>query len=255
MGRGVPRVFRRGPRCPPLPPSNVTPHHSASPREGGGWGGRFRGRVVTGPDTPDPAPMLPAGPSKGDAVASSRSRSRNNALRHGAYARRVLLPGDSRRDFDALRRGLRRDYNPVGTMENELVERAAVLAWRLRRGHHAEAVLFTTTAPPSAAMDPEEEAEARAEAERMMTRFLRSRGLTIADLPTEAEAPRRARGIGRGPNLEGVLHAAPALVALGNYEAGLQRQLSSVIALLERHQRTRSGDRLPPPEADVDDGE
>ena len=64
--------------------------------------------------------------------------SRGNARTHGIFANVVLLDDEPRAKFKALLRGFRDDLQPVGTIENSLVEKLAILDWRYRRLLQAE---------------------------------------------------------------------------------------------------------------------
>ncbi len=59
----------------------------------------------------------------------NKSRSRN-ALVHGLYAKDVLLPWDSKDDFERLHADLRAEFRPHGRAEEETVLDLAFLLWR-----------------------------------------------------------------------------------------------------------------------------
>jgi hypothetical protein len=40
---------------------------------------------------------------------------KNNAITHGAYAKNLLLPNESREQFELLHQGLIEEWNPTGT--------------------------------------------------------------------------------------------------------------------------------------------
>lgn len=44
-----------------------------------------------------------------------------NALAHGVHSSDVILPWEREEDFEELLEGVRRDFQPVGTTENEFV--------------------------------------------------------------------------------------------------------------------------------------
>jgi hypothetical protein len=79
-------------------------------------------RKATGPRTPQ-----------------GKERSKNNAIQHGIFSKAVVLKGESQTEFDALLNGLRNDRQPVGKLEELLVEKVATLFWRGRRFLIAEA--------------------------------------------------------------------------------------------------------------------
>jgi hypothetical protein len=57
-----------------------------------------------------------------------------NALKHGLSAKAVVISGENSREFESLRAGLERDFEPATVIERELVENLAALLWRQRRG-------------------------------------------------------------------------------------------------------------------------
>jgi len=75
----------------------------------------------------------------GPRTQQGKERSKRNALKHGLFSKLALLKSESRADFDALHNGLREDRQPVGTLEEILVEKVASDFWRLRRLAIAEA--------------------------------------------------------------------------------------------------------------------
>lgn len=61
---------------------------------------------------------------------SGRSK---NAMKHGAFSRELILPGESRKEYQVLLAALEKEWTPQGPTEIELVRRLASLYWRLRR--------------------------------------------------------------------------------------------------------------------------
>src|SRR6516164_8818780 len=45
-----------------------------------------------------------------------------NSLKHGAFSRRVLLPGESHEEFDAIYKSMKEELNPQGPVEEEKVQ-------------------------------------------------------------------------------------------------------------------------------------
>jgi hypothetical protein len=62
-------------------------------------------------------------------IEKDKSRSRN-ALVHGLYAKDVLLPWDSKDDFEKLHADLRAEFMPNGRAEEETVLDLTFLYWR-----------------------------------------------------------------------------------------------------------------------------
>lgn len=64
---------------------------------------------------------------EGKAIASQ------NSLRHGLLSQELILKDESFEDFDCLRENLYLSLNPMGTLEEVLVEKIVSAAWRFRR--------------------------------------------------------------------------------------------------------------------------
>ena len=132
------------------------------------------------------------------------SASTFNALKHGLYARTVVLPGEDRAAYDELLTNLRRDLKPVGQLEDGLVARAADLWWRLGRTAAIEAGLLS----PAWSGDPR--------AERRLS--------------------------GGGPLVDGfrvALDDTKTLDQLGRYEGRLERALARTLRLVKDAQTAR----------------
>ncbi|MGA8224441.1 MAG: hypothetical protein WB780_22540 [Candidatus Acidiferrales bacterium] len=92
-------------------------------------------RIDSHPSTDGPA-KKPRGPrtAKGKAIASK------NALKHGIFSTSLFVaPGESRAEYKTLLSGLREHFQPVGTLEDILLEKLAVSIWRYRRLIYSEA--------------------------------------------------------------------------------------------------------------------
>src|ERR687895_1133012 len=79
----------------------------------------------TGPKTPDGK----------DAV-------RLNALKHGLLSQEILLPGEDEEALRELGQNLKVELQPVGELENLLVDRIIASYWRLSRLGRVEAGIF-----------------------------------------------------------------------------------------------------------------
>ena len=80
--------------------------------------------------------------STGPTTASGKARAKMNALKHGLSAKAVVIAGENSREFESLRAGLERDFEPTTVIERELVENLAALLWRQRRGHRFESAIL-----------------------------------------------------------------------------------------------------------------
>jgi hypothetical protein len=80
--------------------------------------------------------------STGPKSASGKALSRMNAYRHGLTAETIVIGDEDPRAFDRLRAELEKEHNPRPGIESEMVERIAVLMWRMRRIPIFEAALI-----------------------------------------------------------------------------------------------------------------
>jgi hypothetical protein len=69
----------------------------------------------------------------GPKTASGRAVTARNAIKNGAYAVQVVLPGEDAAQFEALEGELMRDFEPVGMAEKAMVHDLAVLTWKKLR--------------------------------------------------------------------------------------------------------------------------
>lgn len=141
--------------------------------------------------------------STGPRTEAGKARSRYNGLRHGLFARDVVLPGEDRAEFDAMAADLLADLRPHGRYETMLVHRLADISWRLGRAAAIEAGLLSPTwdgGPP---------------------------GLPKVDGGPLVDTFRMA------------LDEADTLDLLGRYEARLARAFDTASQLLERRQNRR----------------
>ncbi|HWR84318.1 MAG TPA: hypothetical protein VN285_13555, partial [Candidatus Deferrimicrobium sp.] len=78
----------------------------------------------------------------GPKTPEGKARVKWNALKHGLLAGSVVIPSrhgsESRHQFKHLLTQLHDELNPVGMLEEMLVEKIAVAYWRLRRALRAE---------------------------------------------------------------------------------------------------------------------
>lgn len=142
--------------------------------------------------------------STGPKTTIGKENSSFNALRHGLYARDVVLPGEDRGAFDKLLENLNGELKPEGTIEEGFVRRIADIWWRLGRTAAIEAGLLN----PSWSGDPR--------ATRMLT--------------------------ANEPLIDGfrvAIDETKTLDRLGRYESRLERALSRTLGMLQRMQTTR----------------
>jgi hypothetical protein len=129
-----------------------------------------------------------------------------NAVTHGMTSTRVVLFDEVKADFEKFHAGIAQDFAPEGTAECALVERIAMLAWRLRRASRAEAALLN------------------GEAKRRRARLV-------------VDGPHPLFQIDASIMFDRFIHEMDTLT---RYEVSIDRQLNRAIALLERLQMQRS---------------
>ena len=84
--------------------------------------------------------------STGPKTVAGKALSRMNAHKHGLTAETIVIGDEDPKAFDMLRAELEEEYNPRPGIESELVERLAVLMWRMRRIPIFEAALIEVAA-------------------------------------------------------------------------------------------------------------
>jgi hypothetical protein len=72
-----------------------------------------------------------ASKSTGPTTQNGKLQSRCNAMRHGLTAATVVPAIEDAEEFERFEAAIRGDYQPVSTIEHELVARLTSLLWRL----------------------------------------------------------------------------------------------------------------------------
>jgi hypothetical protein len=81
--------------------------------------------------------------STGPKTLEGKTAVRLNAVKHGLLAEEILLPGEDEAALRKLGDRLRTELQPVGELENMLVDRIISAHWRLRRLGRVEDGIFT----------------------------------------------------------------------------------------------------------------
>ena len=79
-----------------------------------------------------------ASKSTGAKTAQGKAALSNNALKHGLFAKHLILEGESQEEYHQLLNGLISSLNPVGVLEILLVEKIAIATWKQIRLTRAE---------------------------------------------------------------------------------------------------------------------
>ncbi len=83
--------------------------------------------------------------STGPRTDAGKAVSSMNSLKHGLTAKTVVLPGESKADFDRLHQQLTEEHAPAGALETELVAEIAACLWRLQRARRYESKVLETS--------------------------------------------------------------------------------------------------------------
>ena len=153
--------------------------------------------------------------STGPKTPEGKSAVRLNALRHGLRSEEILLPGEDEEALRELDEYLRAELQPVGELENLLIDRVVAAYWRLRRLGRVEAGIFIQESFGDVG---------DSDASKLGLSFIRD---------------------GNGAN---------AFSKLSRYEASIERGLYKALHELQRLQAARraDGDAPPPVAIDVD---
>jgi hypothetical protein len=84
--------------------------------------------------------------STGPVTEEGKSKSRQNAVRHGLTAETVICALEDAEDYAAFEMAVTTDYDAQSAVERELVLRLASVLWRLRRATGIESGLFNIEA-------------------------------------------------------------------------------------------------------------
>ena len=83
--------------------------------------------------------------STGPKTPEGKAKVSMNSLRHGLRARTVVLPGESREEFEQLCNDLEREWTPLSRTAQFYLEQMAVSQWKLTRMEVAEASIYRET--------------------------------------------------------------------------------------------------------------
>jgi hypothetical protein len=193
--------------------------------------------------------------STGPKTLEGKATVRLNALKHGLLSQEILLPGEDEEALRELGQSLRAELQPVGELENLLVDRIISAYWRLRRLGRVEAGIFAWQRSEELAERAEREAQ-RYESYKVED-LVKYVDLTIIDEKKHEEAHSRARRIRSeqedetatlGRTFARDADQANAFSKLSRYETAIERTLYRALHELERRQAARRGAAVTPPQ-------
>ncbi len=197
---------------------------------------RQNARKSTGPKTPEGK----------DAV-------RLNALRHGLLSQEILLPGEDEEALRELGHNLRAELQPVGELENLLVDRIIASYWRLRRLGRVEAGIFAWELYGELARRASAEASSYTKQESALDDFVdpyrpttritdQEKYQEARSMAQEMETKQEAETATLGRTFIRDANEANAFSKLSRYEATIERSLYKAMHELQRLQAARRVD-------------
>jgi hypothetical protein len=189
--------------------------------------------------------------STGPVTEAGKSRSRQNAVRHGLTAETVISALEDAEDYAAFEMAVTADYDAQTAVERELVLRLASLLWRLRRASSIEAGLFRMQARQLLQFRQRRQTHRRRQ--KIIDNLYRDAVATEDDMPRDQEQPDGNFDVDSAPiavpsdqfdNLTRAfvrLNNLPAcpLDRLSRYEAALWRQACQILFTLQCLNRRR----------------
>ena len=207
--------------------------------------------------------------STGPKTPEGKDRTSNNAVKHGLLSQDTLLPMEDQTAFTELSERLRSEAQPVGELENMLVERIIDARWRLRRLVRVEAGIFAWEHYGELAERNRKEArryvkhQIRDEYEEFMDTDISTAKRNITDIQElkkyfvescKLEEMQHAETATLGRTFIRDAEGANAFSKLSRYEASIEGRLYRALHELQRLQAARraEGNFSPPVAVDVE---
>jgi hypothetical protein len=193
--------------------------------------------------------------STGPKTPQGKAVSRGNAFRHGLQSDDVVVAGEDPEMFACLQNDLAAELDPAGFQEAEIVQRMAVLMWRLRRLYRIEAGILAYE-QAVAERDLARSDQQRRQRAETYSALLGSFDTDPADHQTQEEAPddldlaeARVKHLSAdiGVAFKRDAAGANALTKLSRYETAMERSLSRLRAELEQLRNSRKEEDDEPP--------
>jgi hypothetical protein len=197
--------------------------------------------------------------STGPKTPEGKAAVRLNANKHGLRSQEVLLPGEDEETLKELDENLRAELQPLGELENLLVDGIIAAHWRLRRLRRVEAGIFAWELYGELAERAQQEAhtydwsvlDALGSPEQITDEQKHQKALSRAQ---EMKAKQDAETATLGRTFIRDADKANAFSKLSRYETAIWRSLYKALHELQRLQAARrtEGNVLPPMALDVD---
>ena len=184
-----------------------------------------------------------------------------NAVTHGLRSEKIiLLPGEDEAAFRELDEGLRAGLQPVGELENLLVDQMISAQWMLRRVRRVETGIFASEFYGELVERAQREADTYVQVEDPLDRVIEVSGkttFTVTDERKHKEALSRVRELEAARDSEtatlGRTFArdadnANAFSKLSRYGTAIERQFYRALHELQRSQAARGGAAVASPQ-------
>src|ERR687889_1152453 len=199
--------------------------------------------------------------STGPKTPEGKDAVRLNANKHGLRSQEVLLPGEDPEALKELDENLRAELQPVGELENLLVDGIVAAHWRLRRLRRVEAGIFAWELYGELAERARQ--EARTHEKTGLDQVMENTGLPTVILnqrkhkealseAKEMEAVQAGETATLGRTFIRDANEANAFSKLSRYEASIERSLYRALHELQRLQAARLADGNAPPPVAID---
>ncbi len=198
--------------------------------------------------------------STGPKTPEGKATVRLNARTHGLRSQEILFPGEDEDALKGLNENLRAELQPVGELENLLVDGIVAAHWRLRRLRRVEAGIFAWEHYGELLERAQDEAKTyeRSSLEDFMENQCgpseritdeRKHQEALAEAQ-EMKAKRNAETATLGRTFIRDADKANAFSKLSRYETAIERGLYKALHELQRLQAARSTEGgIPPPVA------
>jgi hypothetical protein len=203
--------------------------------------------------------------STGPKTPEGKAAVRLNALKHGLRSEEILLPGEDEEALRELDEYLRAELQPVGELENLLLDRIIASYWRLKRLGRVEAGIFAWELYGELARRANREASSYTKQVSVLDDDLDyfRPTTTITDQKKYQEARSKAQEMETKQEAETATlgrtfirdaDEANAFSKLSRYEAAIERSLYKALHELQRLQAARHANSnvTPPVAIDVD---
>ncbi len=196
--------------------------------------------------------------STGPKTLEGKAAVRLNALKHGLLSRQTLLPDEDESALTELAESLLAELQPVGVLEDLLVDSITKDLWRLRRLGRVEAEIFAAQEFRKTSKQASQEAESRVTVTHRM--MVEDPDACIRKFEDEEKYQEALRIVRRtedpqrkfdtiGSTFVEDASGANAFTKLSRYETALTRGLFRALHELQRLQAVRTGHPVLPPVA------